>query len=464
MTGPASETGTAAGSSASRLSALRGFLIIWLGQLVSLTGSRLTGFAVGVWVYQTTGSATRFALITLATILPGILLAPLAGALVDRWDRRRALILSDAGSGLCTAALGLLIWTGSLEVWHIYLLVLLGSIFDSVQTPAFSASIPLLVPKEQLARATAMNQMASAIARIVAPLLAGVLLEPLGLGGIVAVDLATFGVALATLAVARLPRPPRSAEGEKARGSLRSEVLAGWDYLRLRPGLLSLLVLFAAVNFALGTLQVLVTPMVLSFATAEVLGLVMSVASAGLLAGSLAMSAWGGPRRRISGVFLPMVVQGVILILGGLRPNAVLIGTAAFLFLACLPFVTASSAAIWQSKIPSDLLGRAFAVQRIVAWSSLPLAYLVAGPLSDRVFEPLLAPGGALAGSVGAVFGVGPGRGIALLFSVLGVFQLAVLALAYSNPRLRHLEEELPDVLPGGAAGAEGSAAGASQE
>lgn len=450
MTSPGAESIPAAAEaprSGSR-SGLRGFLVIWLGQLVSLTGSRLTGFAVGVWIYQTTGSTTRFALMTLAAVLPGILLAPLAGALVDRWDRRRVLILSDAGSGACTVVLGLLIWAGALEVWHIYLLVVLGSVFDSVQTPAFSASIPLLVPKEQLARAAALNQTASGVARIASPLLAGVLLGPVGLGGIVAIDLATFGVALATLAVARMPRPPRSAEAEKARGNLKREVLAGWDYLRQRPGLLSLLFLFAAANFTVGTLQVLVTPMVLSFTTAEVLGVVMSVASSGLLVGSLVMSAWGGPRRRIAGVFLPLALQAVILLVGGLRPNAVLIGAAAFLFLACFPFVTASSTAIWQSKIPADLLGRAFAVQRIVAWSSLPLAYVVAGPLADHVFEPLLAPGGALAGSVGAIIGVGPGRGIALFFMSLGVFLLTVLMIAYSNPRLRHLEEEVADAIP----------------
>jgi DHA3 family macrolide efflux protein-like MFS transporter len=427
---------------------LRSFMIIWLGQLVSLTGSRLTGFAIGVWIYQTTGSATQFAMMTLAAILPGILLAPLAGTVVDRWDRRRLLIVSDAGAGVCTAILGLLIWMGWLEIWHVYVLVLLGSVFDSVQTPAFSASIPLLVGKKQLGRAAAMNQVSSATARIISPLLAGVLLGPIGLAGIVAVDLATFAVAMLTLMVARMPQPPRSAEAQKARSSLKSEVLAGWTYLRQRPGLMSMLILFAAVNFALGSLQVLVAPMVLSFASAEVLGAVMSVASAGLLVGSLAMSAWGGPRRRISGIFVPMVLQAFILMVGGLRPNVYLIGAAAFLFLASFPFVTASSSAIWQSKIPSDLLGRAFAVQRIVAWSSLPLSYLIAGPLADHVFEPLLAPGGALAGSVGEVIGVGPGRGIALLFTLLGVFQLVVLALAYSNPRLRHLDEEVPDVLP----------------
>lgn len=430
-------------------SGLRDFLVIWLGQLVSLTGSRLTGFAVGVWIYQTTGSTTRFALMTLAAVLPGILLAPLAGALVDRWDRRRVLILSDAGSGVCTVGLGLLIWTGALEVWHIYPLVVLGAIFDSVQTPAFSASIPLLVPKKQLARAAALNQTASGVARIASPLLAGLLLGPVGLGGIVAIDLATFGVALATLAVARMPRQQRSAEGEKARGSLKSEVLAGWDYLRQRPGLVSLLFLFAVANFAMGTLQVLVTPMILSFASAEVLGAVMSVASSGLLVGSLVMSAWGGPQRRILGVFLPLTLQAVILLVGGLRPNAILIGAAAFLFLACFPFVTASSSAIWQSKIPADLLGRAFAVQRIVAWSSLPLAYLAAGPLADHVFEPLLAPGGALASSVGAIIGVGPGRGIALIFMGLGVLLLGALAVSYRNPRLRNVENEIPDALPG---------------
>ncbi|HWN40789.1 MAG TPA: MFS transporter [Thermoanaerobaculia bacterium] len=432
-----------------RRSGLQSFLVIWLGQVVSLLGSRLTSFAVGVWIYQTTGSATSFSLMTLANVLPGILMSPIAGALVDRWDRRRTLLLSDAASGICSVLLMSLVWTGRLEVWHIYLLVAAHAVFDAVQTPAFSASVPLLVPKRHLGRASGINQVGNATARIVSPLLAGMLIGSIGLHGIILTDLVTFGVAMATLLVARLPQPPRSAEGEAGRGNLLREATAGWHYLRARPGLMSLLIMFAGVNFAMGTLQVLITPMVLSFASPKVLGTVLSVAAGGVLIGGLLMSVWGGPSRRILGVFIPIVVQALILFLSGLRPSATLIAAAAFIFLFCFPIIAGSATAIWQSKIPADLQGRVFAVQRLVAWSTLPLAYLVAGPLADHVFEPLLAPGGRLAGSVGQVIGVGPGRGIALIFMVLGILILGVLAIGYRNPRLRNLEEEIPDAIPG---------------
>lgn len=429
-------------------SGIRSFLVIWLGQVVSSVGSRLTAFAVGVWIYQSTGSATTFSLMTLAHVLPGILLAPVAGVLVDRWDRRRTLMLSDAGSAACTAVLAYLVWSGGLQVWHVYLVVTVQAVFESIQTPAFSASVPLLVPKRHLGRAAGMKQVGSSTARIVSPLLAGMLLGSIGLHGVIVTDLATFGVAMATLLVARLPKPPPSADGSAGRGRMLREAVGGWHYLRARPGLVSLLLLFACVNFAVGTLQVLIVPMVLSFASPEALGVVLSVASAGVLLGGLVMSVWGGPDRKILGIFVPIVVQALILFLSGLQPSVPLIGGAACVFLFCFPISAGSAMAIWQSKVPSDLLGRVFAIQKLVAWSSLPLAYLVAGPLADHVFEPLLAPGGALAGSVGGVIGVGPGRGIALIFMVLGILVLGVLAIGFGNPRLRRLEEEIPDAIP----------------
>ncbi|MGB5985303.1 MAG: MFS transporter, partial [Desulfobacterales bacterium] len=181
-----------------RTRGVRTFLIIWFGQLISLVGTNMTGFALGVYVYQGTGSVTQFALISLFVTLPTILLSPFAGALVDRWDRRTVLILSDTGAGLSTLAIFLLLASGRLEVWMIYLATGISSAFSAFQWPAYSASTALLVPKEHFGRASGMTQLNEAAAQIVAPAIAGAVVVTIGVQGVIFIDFVTFGFAVLT--------------------------------------------------------------------------------------------------------------------------------------------------------------------------------------------------------------------------------------------------------------------------
>lgn len=421
---------------------------MWFGQLVSLVGSKLTGFALGVWVFQITGSVTRFALIMVFTALPGVVLSPLAGAFVDRWDRRRTMILSDTGSGLCTLGVALLLALGRLEIWHIYLLMAASSAFGAFQWPAYSASISLLVPKSQYGRASGLVQLAQATAQIVAPVVAGVLLGVIGLPGIILIDFSTFLFAVSTLLLVKIPRPARTAaEGRKP--SIWQEAWEGWRYIVSQRGLLVMLALFGLANFTIGIVYVLFTPLVLSFSTAAVLGTLLSVGGLGFLAGGLLMSAWGGPRRRIYGIYFAEALLGAALFAAGFPPNPLLLGVMAFLAYFSLPVVNGCSQAIWLVKTPPGLQGRVFATRRMIAWSSMPLAYLVAGPLADRVFEPLMAEGGALTGTLGRFLGTGPGRGIGLLYVIMGGLLLLATLAGVLSPRLRRVELEIPDAVPG---------------
>jgi MFS transporter, DHA3 family, macrolide efflux protein len=264
------------------------------------------------------------------------------------------------------------------------------------------------------------------------------------------VDVATFLFALFTLLAVKIPAPPKSATEEKGaeKGSLWREALYGWTYIKARPGLSGLLSFFFFTNFLMGLALVLISPMVLTFSTAAVLGVVLTLAGAGMLAGGVLMSVWGGPKRRIHGVLGFSALQALFMIVGGLRPSATFVAVAAFGFLFANAFVTGSSQAIWQSKVAPDVQGRVFAVRRMAAWAAMPLAYLVAGPLADRILAPLLAAGGALAGSVGRVIGVGAGRGIAFLFIISGLLTLLLVLAGYLHPRVRRVEDELPDALP----------------
>jgi hypothetical protein len=174
----------------------------------------------------------------------------------------------------------------------------------------------------------------------------------------------------------------------------------------------------------------------------------MTVGGLGLLVGSLVMSAWGGPRRRVHGIFGFMLLAGVGIFAVGLRPSVPLVTAALFVTFFTLPFIEGCTSAIIQSKVAPRLQGRVFAVTHMIAGFMAPVAYLLAGPLADRVFEPLMAPGGQLADSVGAVIGVGSGRGIALMMMTVGVVLVAVTAAGYLVPRLRRVEDDLPDAMP----------------
>ncbi len=426
---------------------MRVFALIWFGQFVSLTGSGLTDFALGVWVYQRTGSTTQFALTILFFAIPRILLSPLAGTLVDRWDRRWAMILSDAGGALSTLLIALLLFADQLEVWHLYLIMAVSSAFRTFQWPAYAATITLLVPKQHYGRASGMIEMGRSIASLISPVLAGLLIVAVGIESVILIDVVTFLFAVLTLLLVRVPRPETSPEGAEVKGSLVREAAHGWNYITQRPGLLGLLVIYAATSFLGITADVLLTPYLLSFTSADVLGFVVSATGAGLLVGGLIMSLWGGPKRLIHGIIGFEMLVGVFTLLIGIRSSAPLIGVAAFFYFICIALSDGCSQALWQRKVVPDLQGRVFAIREAISLSTLPLGLLISAPLAEYVFEPLLAVNGPLQGSLGRLFGVGPGRGMGLLFVITGVFNILVLVAGYLYPRVRWVEDELPDVI-----------------
>jgi DHA3 family macrolide efflux protein-like MFS transporter len=426
---------------------VRVFGFIWFGQLVSLIGSGITSFALGIWVYEHTGSVTQYALVLLATALPNIVVSPFAGALVDRWDRRQTMIFSDLGAALSTLAIVLLLSVGHLEVWHIYLATAVNSAFSAFQWPAYIAAISLLVPKQHLGRAGGMVQLGQAASQVVSPMLGGALLALVQVWGVLLIDVATFLFALFTLFMVSIPGPHAAPEGEERASSLLREIAYGWSYITARPGLLGLLIFFATSHFLGSIVETLSVPLLLSLTTSTVLGTVLSVGGSGMLVGGLVMGIWGGPKRRVNGVLAFELLGGLFVLVAGLWTSVPLFTIVAFVFFFRLPIVHGCRQAIWQSKVVPDAQGRTFAVQRMASWSSRLLAYLVAGPLADGVFEPLLAANGPLAGSVGRIVGVGPGRGIGLLFVVTGALVMLASIVGYLYPRLRLVEDELPDVV-----------------
>ena len=427
---------------------MRTFIVVWFGQLVSTIGSGLTGFALGVWVYQETGSTTLFAMNMLAYAIPNLVVSPFAGALVDRWDRRKIMILSDTGAGLATLSVAALLVTGNLEVWHVFVATAVSASFTTFQWPAYSAATTLLVPKEQLGRAGGMVQIGEAVSQLLAPAAAGALFVTTGLQGVVLIDFVTYLIAVGTLLLVRFPQPEVTKEGEESKGSLLSEAVYGWKYIAARSGLLGLLLIFAAFNFLNSLMNPLIAPLILDMTSADVLGYLASIVGVGMLIGTLVMSVWGGPKRRIHGVLFFLFLAGMFTMGFGISSSLTVMAVSGFFLMLVLPVINGSSQAIWQSKVAPDVQGRVFAIRRMIAWSIIPIAYILAGPLNDKIFKPLLVEGGTLADTfIGQVLGVGPSRGTGLLFIVIGFLSALVALSGYLSPRVRNVEDELPDVI-----------------
>ncbi|MBN3909521.1 MAG: MFS transporter [Nostoc sp. NMS1] len=429
---------------------MRIFIFIWLGQMGSLIGSSLTSFALGIWVYQNTQSVTLLALILLSASLPSSLIAPVAGVLVDRWPRRWVMIFSDFGAGLSTLAIALLLFAGKLEVWHICIASAVSSGFSAFQLPAYSAATTLLVPKQYLDRASGMIQLGRGVAQLLSPILGGLLLVTIQLQGIILIDFLSFLFGIIPLLLVKFPEPKITSISHPQtvqKSSLLQEVTSGWDYITVRPGLLGLLMFFTISNLLVGAVEVLIRPLVLSFASPAVLGTMTSFAGIGLLAGSLIISTRGGPKRLIHSVIGFQLLGGLCIVVAGLRASVPLITLAAFLFFFGWPIINACAQVIFQKKVAIDVQGRVFAIRQMVADASFPLAYVIAGPLADKVFEPLMVANGPLAGSIGQIIGVGPGRGIGLMLILMGALTVLVAIAAYQYPRLRLVEDELPDVI-----------------
>lgn len=427
---------------------LLGFSLLSIGQIVSLIGSGMTCFAQSIWIYtEQGGSIVNLTMLAVFAQLPGVLVSPIAGVLVDRWDRRWVMIVSNAVAALATLALQILIVTHTFQIWHIYVITVVLSIANHFQWPAFFATIPLVVPKKNLGPANGMVQVARAIGQVGAPFMAGIAVSLFKIQGVILFDMISYLVAFITLLIVVIPKPPVIAAVTAVQASFRREFIAGWKYLLERPGLVRLTQLFIASNFLMGVVTMLLMPMALTTISARDYGALASVSGVCMLVSGLAVTVWGVPKRRVLAVLGLMVVQGLAVILGGFRPSAWLWVLASSIFYFTAPIASACSEVIWQSKVAPQFQGRVLAATWMIVIGATQIGYLISGPLAQYIFEPLMAVNGPLANSVGAVIGTGAGRGIGLMFLVFGTLYVVITGLSYFSRRLRNLEVELPDEI-----------------
>jgi DHA3 family macrolide efflux protein-like MFS transporter len=438
-----------------------GFTIVWIGQIISLLGTSMTGFAMTIWAYEKTNAATALALVGFFFVAPMLIASPFAGALVDRSNRKLMMMVSDIASGIGSFAILVLYSTGHLQIWHLYIIVAFQGVFQSFQWPAYSAAISTMIPKEHYGRANGMLSLADTASNIFAPILAGSLLGVIGVPGILIIDLATFIFAIGALLLVHIPQPRITAEGRQAQGSILTEAVFGFRYILSRPSLLALQLVFLTGNFFIGIPQAVQAAMVLANtgSNEKALAYVNSAGAVGGVVGGLVMSAWGGPKRRAYGVLLGWFVASLLgPVLMGFGRAIPVWAVAVFLGMFFIPIINGSNQAIWQAKVPPDLQGKVFSIRRLIAWFVTPLAMLVAGPLSDQVLEPAMRNAQSpLASSLGWLIGSGPGRGMALLFIIGGGLAALVGIGGFAIRILREADTLLPDhdTLPSAPAPAE---------
>ncbi len=425
-----------------------GFSLLSLGQIVSLIGSGMTCFAQSVWIYTDMGgSIVNLSLLAAAAQLPGLLVSPFAGVLVDRWDRRWVMVICNAIAMLATLVLQLLIVTHTFQIWHIFAITVVLSIVNHFQWPAFFATIPLVVPKRNLGSANGMVQVARALGMVAAPFMAGILVTLFQIQGVILFDMVSYSIAFVTLLIVRIPSPPLYTASKTVEFSFKHDLVYGWKYLMERPGLVRLVTLFAVSSFIMGIVSVMLLPMALSTVSAAEYGSIASIGGICVLVSGIAVSIWGVPKHRIRTVLVLMVVQGVALMLGGLQPSVILWIAASAIFFFAAPISDSCSEVIWQSKTAPHVQGRVLAATWMISVAAAQLGYLVSGPLAQYIFEPLMSKNGLFAGSVGSLIGTGPGRGIGLIFIILGALFIGSAIMGYFSRRLRNLEVELPDEI-----------------
>ncbi|MEV1329763.1 amino acid adenylation domain-containing protein [Micromonospora costi] len=428
------------------------FVAVTAGQLVSSTGSALTAFALPIWLFTQTGSVADLGLLWALALICGVLMLPVAGAITDRVSRRKIMMIASSSAGSIQVVLAALLWTDNLALWHIYGLVALSQVAGSFQRIAFQSAVPQLVPKRYLGHAMGITQLSNGFAMLLMPVFAAGLLAAIELKGILLLDVASYLVAVLTLAVVRFP----DSLGWRPRERLLVAIANGLRYSWQHRGFRLMLGYFALGNIFLAPALVLTTPLVLSFGTATQVAQVALAEAFGAVAGGVLMSVWGGPRhRRMIGVLIGNLGTAIGCVLIGLDASVAMICVGVFWLAMAMTTAQSIYATIVQVKVPQRFHGRVFSLNQTISWSTLPIGFALLAPATTSLFEPMLAPGGALADSVGAVIGTGPGRGIGFAYVCFGAALVLITLGGFTIRLLRRFDIEVEDSLPDDLIGAQ---------
>lgn len=395
------------------------FFTIWTGQQLSLLGSHAAQFALVWWLTTTTGSATVLATATTVALIPQIILGPLAGAYIDRWNRRLVMLFADSFIALVSLWLAYMFWSGAMQVWHVYVVMLARSLGDAFQWPAMAASTTLMVPGKHLTRIAGMNQTIKGLLIIAGSPLGALLLSILPLHGVMLFDLGTALFAIVPLLFIAIPQPVQL-EPEKAKQSVWTDLGQGFRYLRGWKGAMVLIIGALIFKIALTPAFSLIPLLVRSHfgLGATKLALLESSAGIGILVGGIVLSLWGGFKRKIYTLLMGIIGVGFGVGAAGLLPAHMFYAAIpSFLFVGLMiPMTDGPITAIFQSCVAPGMQGRVFALLASFVSLSSPLGLAVAGPVSDLL-------------------------GIQVWFIIAGILCIAVGIYGFLSPAILHIED-----------------------
>ena len=411
---------------------MKTFIVIWFGQFISMLGSALSAFGLGIWIFQKTGNAASFAMSAACTVLPALLFAPFAGSIADRKKRKAIILLTDSIDAFLKILIVTLLIFNKLELWMVYPLVFISGTLGTFQNPAFGASIPMLVPTDKLTRANGLLQFSSAIQNLLAPVIAGFLYPLIELKGLFIIDFVSFFFALASIAFIKIPQPSI----EKTKDSLVLAALKdlkyAWKYLIQKEGLMQLIVFFAFLNFIASLSMILLGPLIMSVYNSQVYGNVQAGIGLAMLLGGFCSSLIPDTKNKIKRILLILSLCSIGPIISGTTLNRIIITGGFFIFMFPVPYVNTLLMSIFQIKIERNVLGRVGALMTAILAAITPIAYLCAGPLADYVFEPLMNE---------------KGRGIGLIFIISGILLIISCLLMRLNKTVTSIEKRLPDYV-----------------
>ncbi|AKJ29409.1 MFS transporter [Caldimonas brevitalea] len=428
------------------------FALLWLSETAFDLGSALMGFALGVWIFQQTGSAEQFSHAMLAAAVPAVLMAPVAGSLADRFDRRWVIGSCDVMSALSVVCLAWLLFSQRLVVEHLYVFNAVAAIINAVRTPAYRAAVSVIVPKDKMTQASGLIGMTQSLLQIGAPMAAGYVMGVSGLEGVIAVDIVMVaGGALA--AFGGLSRARHAIRGVAvsepvsfAHGTVLS-LAAVLRYFRSAPTMLGLAGYGVLQQGLLVVATSMMTPLVLSTHSSDVLGLVLTCGAAGGLAGSVLLLLVRMNRRLMLWVLGGDFALSLFVLLAGFATSSFVWCVCAFCALMAGSASGACAGALWMRKTPKASRGSVFAWIAALDLLAMCAVLVLAGYLGERVFEPALAAEGRWADSLGVWVGTGKGRGLGFLFIVCGAGSALLSLVALAQPRLRRLDRRVPDAL-----------------
>jgi len=419
---------------------MRSVLTLTLTQGLSALGSAMTSFALIIWAYQQTGSALNTALLSVCSYAPYVAMSIFAGAISDRWDKKKTMLACDAFAAMTTLCVLLLLLSGRLRVWHLYVINMVNGLMNTVQRPAADVAITLITPKARYQQASAVRSMTNSAVDLLSPVLAAALLGAFGLRGVIAADLMTFACAFAALLL--LIDIPKIEKKEEKAPVLRL-AREGLVFLRDHAGVLHLILLFSGINLIASMYNAALPAMVLpSHRGGEAaLAAVSTATGVAALAGAAAAAVMPKPKSRIRAIVLSLLLsmstENFCLAFGRTLPVWCL---GAVLGWIAIPYMNANLDPVMRTTIPVDMQGRVYACRNTLQFFTIPLGYFLSGWLVDHFFEPLMAAQ-AQGSLLIRLFGEGKGGGARVLYAVIGVCGVLVVGLFAADREIWKLEE-----------------------